>query len=151
MIIGQKNLYQVHSGVRTGCHYLINLSVCVCVTSVVFTGCESCTRPISTNPGSMEAGEYGLTRGTCFVARRLEVVAVAGLMRVSRYVFGGARFFRFFHEFVFPNSYAQSSNHRLGEGALTASQSAQPRTRAHLSPLDIPFIVLPPEKYVVIS
>ena len=40
---------------------------------------ESCTRSISTNPGSMEAGEYGLSRGTCFVARRLEVVAVAGL------------------------------------------------------------------------
>ena len=28
----------------------------------------------------MEAGEYGLTRGTCFVTRRLEVVAVAGLL-----------------------------------------------------------------------
>ena len=28
----------------------------------------------------MEAGEYGLTRGTCFVGRRLEVVAVAGLL-----------------------------------------------------------------------
>ena len=50
----------------------------VCVSFVVFTDCESCTRPISTNPGSMKAGEYGLTRGTCFVARRLEVVAVAG-------------------------------------------------------------------------
>ena len=25
--------------------------------------CESCTRPISTNPESMEAGVYGLTRG----------------------------------------------------------------------------------------
>ena len=33
---------------------------------VVFTVCESCTRPISTNPGSMEACEYWLTRGTCF-------------------------------------------------------------------------------------
>ena len=58
------------TGVRTGCHYLICLSVCmsvcVCVTFVVFTECESCTRPISTNPGSMEAREYGLTRGTCF-------------------------------------------------------------------------------------
>ena len=31
-------------------------------------------------PGTMEAGEYGLTRGTCFVARRLEVVDVAGLL-----------------------------------------------------------------------
>ena len=28
----------------------------------------------------MEAGEYGLTRGACFVARRLEVVAIAGLL-----------------------------------------------------------------------
>ena len=28
----------------------------------------------------MEASEYGLTRGTCFVARRLEVVVVAGLL-----------------------------------------------------------------------
>ena len=42
-----------------------------------------CTQegPISTNPESMEeAYEYGLTRGTCFVARRLEVVPVAGMM-----------------------------------------------------------------------
>ena len=47
----------------------------------------------------MEAGEYGLTRGTCFVARRLEVVAVAGLMLTS---WGGlnAAAFRFFF-FVF--------------------------------------------------
>ena len=64
-------------------HYLISLSVClvsVCVTFVVFTDSESCTRPIFTNPGSMEAGEYGLTRGTRFVASRLEVVAVGGLL-----------------------------------------------------------------------
>ena len=27
-----------------------------------------------------EACEYGVTRGTCIVARRLEVVAVAGLL-----------------------------------------------------------------------
>ena len=36
---------------------------------------------ICTNPGYMEEScEYGLTRGTRFVARRLEVVAVAGLL-----------------------------------------------------------------------
>ena len=74
----------LHTGMRTGLHYLIGLSVsavyCVCVTFVFFTDRESCTRLISTNPASMEAGEYGLTRGTCFVARRLEVVAVAGLL-----------------------------------------------------------------------
>ena len=53
MPIGKKLL---HTGVRTGCHYLISVSVCI--TSVVFTDCESCTRLISTNPVSMEAGEH---------------------------------------------------------------------------------------------
>ena len=38
-------------------------------------------RPISTNPRSMEEEcECGLPSGTCFTARRLEVVAVAGLL-----------------------------------------------------------------------
>ena len=71
----------LHAEVRTGCHYLISLSVClvsVCVTFIVFTDCERIARPIFTNSGSMEAGECGLTRGTCFAARRLELVAVAG-------------------------------------------------------------------------
>ena len=44
-------------------------------------------------PRSMEAGEYELTRGTCFVARRLEVVTVAGLLWISSCVLGGADFF----------------------------------------------------------
>ena len=35
---------------------LVSVSVSVCVTFVVFTDCESCTMPISTNPESMEAG-----------------------------------------------------------------------------------------------
>ena len=43
----------------------------------------------------MDAGENWLTRGTRFVARSLEVVAVAGLRRVSRYVLDGADFFLF--------------------------------------------------------
>ena len=91
---------------RTGCHYLISLSVrlSVCVTFVVFTDYESGARPISTNPGSMEAGEYGLTRGTRFVARCLEMVAVAGQMWVSWCVLGGAGFFPVFNEFAFSNS-----------------------------------------------
>ena len=66
----------------------------MCVTFVVFTDCESCTRPISTNPGSMEAGECGRTRGTCFIARRLDVVAVAGLLWILWCVLGAAGFFR---------------------------------------------------------
>ena len=32
------------------------------VTFVVFTDFESCTRPISANPGSVEVGEHGQTR-----------------------------------------------------------------------------------------
>ena len=74
----------------------------VYVTFVVFTECERCTRPISTNLGSMEAGECGRTRGTCFIARRLEVVAVAGLLLISWCVLGEAGFFRvFFFDFFF--------------------------------------------------
>ena len=68
------------------------MSVIVCVTFVDFTGCESSTRPISTNPGSMESGEYGLTRGTCFIAYRFELHAVAGLLWISWSVLGGADF-----------------------------------------------------------
>ena len=84
----------LHTGVRTGCHYLIRLPVClflcVFVTFLVFTDCESCMRPISTNPRSMEAGEYGPTRGTCFLARRPEVVAVAthATVEVHHFFFG---------------------------------------------------------------
>ena len=35
----------LHTGVRTGCQYLINLSVCVRVTFVVFTDYECCMMP----------------------------------------------------------------------------------------------------------
>ena len=91
----------LHTGVRTGCHHLISRSICLCecVTFVVFTDCERCTRPISTNPGSMEAGEYGLTRGTCFVTRRLGFVVIAGLLWISWSVLGGAGFFLSFFFF----------------------------------------------------
>ena len=73
----------------------------MCVTFVVFTDCERCTRPISTNPLSMEAGEYGLTRGTCLFVRRLEGVAVAGLLWLSWCVVGGEDFFGFFFSIFF--------------------------------------------------
>ena len=42
----------------------------------------------------MEAGVYGRTRGTCFVARRLELVAVTGLLWISSCFSGGADFFK---------------------------------------------------------
>ena len=44
----------------------------------------------------MEAGEYGQTRGTWVFARRLEVVAVAGLLWIQWCVSGGADFFPVF-------------------------------------------------------
>ena len=47
----------------------------------------------------MEASEYGLARGTCFVARRPEVVAVAGLLWISWCVLGAAGFVFFFPVF----------------------------------------------------
>ena len=40
----------------------------------------------------MEVGEYELTRGTCFVASRLKVLAVAGLLWISWFVLGGEGF-----------------------------------------------------------
>ena len=59
---------------------------------------SSSASPISTNPRSMEEEcEYGLPSGTCFTARRLEVVAVAGLLWiyfvVCFLVSGGISFF----------------------------------------------------------
>ena len=76
---------------------LFDLSVAMCVLVcdielVALTDCESCTRLISTNPGSMESGEYGLTRGTYFIACRLELHAVAGLLRISWCLLGGEDF-----------------------------------------------------------
>ena len=58
----------------------------------------------------MEAGEYGLTRGTCFVARRLEVVAVAGLLLISWCVLGAAGF-RVFVRFLFLRTHTACSKH----------------------------------------
>ena len=53
----------------------------------------------------MEAGEYGLTRGTFSVVRRLELVAVAGLLWTSWCVFGGADFsVIFFFDFFFSSN-----------------------------------------------
>ena len=48
--------------------------------------------------------EYGLTRGTCFVARRLEVVAVAGLLWISWCV-SSVVGFRFFFRLLYSNAH----------------------------------------------
>ena len=73
----------------------------------------------------MKAGEYGLARGTWVFARRLEVVAVAGLLWIQWCVLGGADFFVLYISLHFQiHSKTQSSQRRIGEGAPTASQSA---------------------------
>ena len=51
-----------------------------------------------------EACEYGLPRGTCFVARRLELVAVAGRLWIS-WCFGWGVFFSFFFVFIPSNAH----------------------------------------------
>ena len=78
----------------------------------------------------MEAGKHGLPRETCFVARRPEVIAVAGLLWISWCILGAARF-RVFHDLARQiQTYelwlreTQSSQRRLGEGATTARQPA---------------------------
>ena len=81
------------------------MSVRVCdIEFVVFTDCESCTGPLSTNPESIKAGKYGLKGGTCFAARRLEVVAFAGLLHLSWCVVGGVNFVFFFFRLFFSSN-----------------------------------------------
>ena len=61
------------------------------------TDCESCTRPNSTNPGSMEGGECGLTRGTCCAvsswSRSPGGCGFRGVFWVGRIFFFFVRFF----------------------------------------------------------
>ena len=65
----------------------------------------------SANPGSIEeACEYGLPMGTCFVARRLELVAVAGRLWISWYGLGWADF----HRFVFVKARPRERSDRGG-------------------------------------
>ena len=80
----------------------------------------------------MEAGEYGLTRGTCFVACRLEVVAVAGLLWISWCVLGGAIFFvfLFFNFFVFFERTRPAESMRPS-CLIHLSTSTGVRTRCH--------------------
>ena len=100
MPIGKKK--PLHTGVRTGCHYLI--SVCcvschfiVCGTLVVFTDCESCTRPISTTiPGIYRIGRVRANAWDLF-HRMPSRVARGGRAAVDFVVcFGWGGFFRVF-------------------------------------------------------
>ena len=81
MALGRKKRFVIPGCVLGAITSLVCL--CVCVAFVVFTNCESCMSPISKILGSMYTGENGQTRGTSFVARRLEVVAVTELLWIS--------------------------------------------------------------------
>ena len=62
----------------------------------------------------MEAGEYGLARVTCFVARPLDVIAVAGLQWIS-WCASGAAGFRGLFSFFFLRTHTACCKY---EGAL---------------------------------
>ena len=81
---------------------LFNQSVCLCRcvyvkhSSFLLIARDVRGRFPQTRDQYVEAGECGRRRGTCFIARRLEVVAVAGLLWISWCVLGAAGFFCFF-------------------------------------------------------
>ena len=87
----------LHAGVRTGCHYLLNyllsLSVCLWMCNICrFYWMRELYEGDFYKPGIYGSGHDGLTRGTGFIARRFEVVAVAGLLWISWCVLGAALF-----------------------------------------------------------
>ena len=119
MPLGQKSLF------IPGCVQgatILSVSVSACVTCVVFTDCESCTRPISTNSGS---GSRRAWANAWDVFHHIPSRGGRGRPAAAAFVvcFQWGGFFRVFHEFAFSNLYTQSSQRRLGEGDPTASQS----------------------------
>ena len=94
-------------------------------------------RPISTNPGSMEEErEHGLTRGTCFTARRLQVVAVAGLLWIHFVVCYrcGGGFSCFFFVFFTSNAHVllQVRVHLASYTSLLEIRPARPLSKRPL-------------------
>ena len=79
----------------------------------------------------MKAGEYGLTRGTCFVARRLEVVAVAELLWISWCVLDGAKFFLifFFPTFFLLRTHTACCKYEAASCLIYLSTSNEARPR----------------------
>ena len=80
----------------------------------------------------MEAGEYGLTRVTCFLACRLELDSVAGLLWISWCVLGvGADFSVFFFPSIFFFSNALGLLHEAASCLIYLSTSTVVRTGCH--------------------
>ena len=93
-------------------------------------------RPISTKPRSMEEEcEYGLPSGTCFTARRLEVVAIAGLQQCCGYISwcvflvpGGISFF--FRFLYFERTRPTTTTRQPCLMYLSTSNEARPKERS---------------------
>ena len=66
-----------------------------------FPDCESFTRPITTNPGSLKSGVHVLTRWTCFIACRLDCTRSPGCCGFCGVFRLGRIFPRFFFRFFF--------------------------------------------------
>ena len=82
-----------------------------------------------------EAREYGLPRATCFVERRLELVAVGGRLWISWCVLGGADTFLFFFRFylfVFLRTHTACCKYEAASCLiyLSTSNEASPRERS---------------------
>ena len=94
-------------------------------------------RPISTNPRSMgEECEYGLPSGTCFTARRLEVVAIAGLQQCCGYISwcvflvpGGISFF---FSFSLLRTHTAYCKYEATSCLIYLSTSSEARTRERI-------------------
>ena len=96
----------------------------------------------------MEAGEYGITHGTCFFARRFVVVAVAGLLWMEVVCFGWSGFFLVFQVTKYSNSYTPGavsvdSVKAFRQPAKLPTENSRPPTPARCTVYS--------EKYGVIS
>ena len=108
----------------------VRLSVCLCICQCVqhssflliarvVRGGFPQTRYLWKRASTGKRVGRGFSRAVSRWSRSPGCCGFSGVFRVERIFFPC-----FFHEFEFSNSYIQSSQRRLGEGASTASQSA---------------------------
>lgn len=107
------------------------------------SACESCTW-LRKNSVSTEAGELGISRGICLLARRLEVVAVACVLPGTP--FGGVFRVRWYAVILFSFSFPSNAHELLQiyEAALPrlplshSTTEASPRGRSDRGRLGLP-------------
>ena len=136
----------LHTGVRTGCHYLISLCVCQCVFNIR----RSYRLRELYEPDFHKPGIYGSERvwaNAWNLFRRAPSRVGRGCRAAVNFMvcFGwGEFFFRAFHEFAFSNSFVDPVSDRPAWTRRRGSDSqpiCPPRTCAHLSPPGVPFSV----------